>query len=84
MTGNAVVKADSTIQALLESKWQANDVFALALNNGTTSWDISLPNCLMTNFSMDMADEGIFATIDFICTAGSSYGANPLTIKTVA
>lgn len=81
VSGQVVVKADSTIQGYLESKWQANDVFALALNNGTTSWDISLPNCLMTNFSMDMADEGIFATIDFIATTGVDYGTAVATIK---
>ena len=85
LTGNAVVKADSTIQALLESKWQANATFAISLTGSDASkLQFDIPQALMTNFSMDMADDGIYATIDFICTAGSSYGANPLTIKTVA
>ena len=81
VTGSVVVKADSVVQGYLESKWQSNDVFAFAMNNGTTGFDISLPNCLMTNFSMDMADDGIFATLDFVATTGVDYGTAVATIK---
>lgn len=85
LTGSAVVKADSTVQALLESKWQSNATFAISLTGSDASkLQFDIPQALMTNFSLDMADDGIYANIDFICTAGSSYGANPLTIKTVA
>jgi len=85
VTGNAVVKADETVQALLESKWQANATFEIKLvGSDASKLHFDIPQALMTNFSMDMADDGIYATIDFICTAGSSYSANPITIKTVA
>ena len=44
---------------------------AVTLENGS-SWSISLPSVLITGYSQDQSNDGIFVTIDVIATGGST------------
>ena len=41
---------------------------------GAKTIDFNLPAVNISNISMDMAEEGIFQTVDFTCTAGAETG----------
>ena len=80
VNGNISIKADTTVQGLLESLWQTNTTTALTLENSAASSDFSFsfPAVNISSFSLDMADEGIFADIAWTATAGT--GASNLAV----
>ena len=46
-----------------------------------SSIDFSIPKCNISNISYDMADEGIFQTVDFVATSGADGGSSLATLK---
>ena len=44
---------------------------AITLENGS-DWSIALPAVLITGFTQDTANDGIFVTVDFVATAGAA------------
>ena len=81
VTGEIVVKADSTTMDLLPA-WQANTLQAIVMQAGTaTQLSFSLPSCHMSGHALDMAEEGSFITIPFTCTSGADAATAVSTIK---
>lgn len=83
VNGNLSIKADSTVQGLLESLWQTNSTTALTLENATAAsgFSFSFPAVNISSFSLDMADEGIFADIAWTATSGADASGNLAVIK---
>ena len=83
INGNVSIKADSTVQGLLESLWQTNTTTALTLENSAASsgFSFSFPAVNISSFTLDMADEGIFADIGWTATSGTSGTGNLAVIK---
>ena len=83
ITGNISIKADTTVQALAESKWHANETCALTLENSgaPSGFSFSLPAVNISDFTLDMADEGIFANVAFTATSGADATGNLAVIK---
>tara|TARA_Y100000593_G_scaffold15043_3_gene29118 strand:- start:9330 stop:10355 length:1026 start_codon:yes stop_codon:yes gene_type:complete len=73
VTGTCSLKADTTVQAFMESKWQTNTAVAINVGNGSTI-DFSIPAANISSWSMDQADEGIFVEVGWTATAGSGSG----------
>jgi len=80
ISGSITMKADSLQQVNDDTFWKANATAALALGNGS-SIDFSIPKCNISNISYDMADEGIFQTVDFVATSGADGGSSLATLK---
>ena len=80
ISGSITMKADSLQQVNEDTFWKANATAALALGNGS-SIDFSIPKCNISNISYDMADEGIFQTVDFVATSGADGGSSLATLK---
>ena len=79
ITGNATIKLTSGIADLLDT-WIGEGAIgspidkattAITLENGS-SWSISLPSVLITGWSQDQANDGIFVNISFMATGGST------------
>jgi hypothetical protein len=81
VTGSCSLKADSVVQAYLESKWQSNALFAIDIGD-STSLDIQVPSANISAFTMDMADEGMFADISWTATSGVG-GASSVAVLTM-
>ena len=73
VTGTMSVKADSTVQGYLESKWNTNTSIAIAIGDGTNI-DFSIPAANISAFNLDQADEGTFVEIAWTATAGTAAG----------
>jgi hypothetical protein len=80
ITGSIEVKADSLQQINDDTFWKLNASAALVLGEGT-SIDFNIPKCNISNISQDMAEEGMFQTIDFTATSGADGGSALATIK---
>ena len=80
ITGSIEVKADSLQQINDDTFWKANATAALVLGEGT-SIDFNIPKCNVSNISQDMAEEGMFQTIDFTATSGADGASSLATIK---
>ena len=78
VTGSCSLKADTIVQAYLESKWQANALFPIDIGDSSTL-DIQIAGANISAFTLDMADEGMFADIAFTATSGVD-GANALAV----
>ena len=72
------------IQDFLVSKWQGATPSArecaIALGDGSLI-DFSIPTAIINDFTMDQANEGIFATITFTATSSEDGGGNLAVIK---
>ena len=87
ITGSATVKLDTTTANLL-SDWITSGAIGSPINKATSvvllengsSWSISLPSVLITGYSQDQAQDGIFVTIDFIATGGSTGALTSLAV----
>ena len=80
ISGSITMKADSLQQVNDDTFWKANATAALALGN-TSTIDFSIPKCNVSNISYDMADEGIFQTVDFVATSGADGGSSLAVLK---
>ena len=80
ITGSITMKSDSLQQINDDTFWKANTTAALVLGEGT-SLDFNLPAVNVSNISYDMAEEGIFQTVDFTATSGADAGGNLAVIK---
>ena len=87
VTGSITAKLTSGIADLLTT-WQTEGAIASPIDKASTavtleksaSWSISLPSVLITGYSQDQANDGIFVTIDFIATGGSKGGESNLAV----
>ena len=80
ISGSITMKSDSLQQINDDTFWKANTSAALALGDGS-SIDFSIPKCNISNISYDMADEGIFQTVDFVATSGADGGSSLAVLK---
>ena len=80
ISGSITMKSDSLQQINDDTFWKANTRAALALGDGS-SIDFSIPKCNISNISYDMADEGIFQTVDFVATSGADGGSSLAVLK---
>ena len=80
--GSITIKADDNAMNHLDT-WQSGDAsFAIALNDGGTTLDVSIPAAQMKGHNLDLADEGVFVELPFTITSGANGGSVPLTLKT--
>ena len=80
ITGSITMKADTLQQTNDDTFWKANTTAAIALGDGS-SIDFALAAVNVSNISYDMAEEGIFQTVDFTATSGADAGGDLATIK---
>ena len=81
------MKLDTTTANLLND-WITGGAIGSPINKATsvvllengTSWSISLPSVLITGYTQDQAQDGIFVTIDFIATGGSTGALTSLAV----
>ena len=83
VTGNISLKADSTVQGFLESKYHGNTNVAITLENGVdnSKFSFSIPSANISSMAFDQADEGIFADVAFTGTSGAAGSGNLAVIK---
>ena len=85
ISGNVVVKADSLQQINKDTFWTANDTAALVLKpsspEANATIDISIPALNISNMAMDMAEDGVFTSIDFVATSSTDASGNLAVIK---
>ena len=81
VTGSCSLKADTVVQAYLESKWQSNALFPIDIGD-SSSLDVQVTGANISAFTLDMADEGIFADVSWTATSGVD-GANALAVVTL-
>tara|TARA_Y100001938_G_scaffold21572_1_gene27758 strand:+ start:13971 stop:15008 length:1038 start_codon:yes stop_codon:yes gene_type:complete len=82
--GSITIKADDNAMNHIDT-WQnnaADRTFAIVLNDGGTTFDISIPEAAMKGHNLDLADEGVFVELPFVVTSGANGGAAPITLKT--
>ena len=73
ITGTVTLKADSVVQAYMESKWQSNTAIAIAIGDGSAI-DFSIPAANISSWSIDQADEGSFIEVGWTATSGTGSG----------
>ena len=85
VTGTISMKADTTVQGFLESKWNTNTAVAITLESSddASKWSFSLPAANISAYSQDQAEEGIFIDCAFTATSGAGTG-NLAVIKAFA
>ena len=85
ITGSITMKSDSLQQTNDDTFWKANATTAIVLKPSSASAastiDFSIPAANISNISFDMAEEGIFQTVDFTATSGADAGGNLAVIK---
>lgn len=83
VTGSISLKADTTVQGFLESKYHGNTNVAITMENGVDSskFSFSVPSANISSMAFDQADDGIFADIDFVATSGADAGGSLAVIK---
>jgi len=80
ITGSITMKSDSLQQINDDTFWKANTTAAIVLGQGTNI-DFNLPAVNVSNISYNMADEGVFQTVDFTATSGADAGGNLAVLK---
>ena len=85
ITGSITMKADSLQQINDDTFWKGHSgataaEAAIALGNGSTI-DFSIPTAIVSNVSYDMAEEGVFQTVDFTATSSEDGGGHLAVIK---
>ena len=84
VTGSISIKADEAVQDFLVSKWQgatpADRECAISLGDSSLI-DFSIPTAIITDFTLDQANEGIFADISFRATCSVDGGGSLAVIK---
>lgn len=80
ITGSITMKADSLQQVNDDTFWKANSTAAIALGEGT-SLDFALAAVNVSNVAYDMAEEGVFVTVDFVATSGAAGTGDLAVIK---
>ncbi len=80
ITGSITMKSDSLQQINDDTFWKLNATAALVLGQGTNI-DFNLPAVNVSNISYNMADEGVFQTVDFTATSGADAGGNLAVLK---
>jgi len=87
VTGSATVKLDTTTANLLDNYITGgaigspiDKVTYVVLLENSASWSLSFPSVLITGYSQDQAVDGIFVTIDFIATGGSTGALTSLAV----
>jgi hypothetical protein len=85
ITGSITMKSDSLQQINDDTFWKANATAAIVLKPSSPSAestiDFSLPAVNISNISYDMADEGVFQTVEFTATSGADAGGSLAVIK---
>ena len=85
ITGSITMKSDSIQQINDDTFWKANATSAIVLKPSSpaagSTIDISIPAANVSNISYDMAEEGVFQTVDFTATSGADAGGNLAVIK---
>jgi uncharacterized protein YdeI (BOF family) len=85
ITGSITMKSDNLQQINDDTFWKANTTAAIVLKPSSavaaTTIDFSIPAANISNISMDMAEEGIFQTVDFTATSGADGTGNLAVIK---
>jgi len=85
ITGSITMKSDSLQQINDDTFWKLNATTAIVLKPSSASAastiDFSIPAANISNISMDMAEEGVFQTVDFTATSGADAGGNLAVIK---
>ena len=80
ITGSITMKSDSLQQINDDTFWKLNATAAIVLGEGTNI-DFNLPAVNVSNISYNMADEGVFQTVDFTATSGADAGGNLAVLK---
>ena len=85
ITGSITMKSDSVQQINDDTFWKLNATAAIVLKpssaSATKTIDFSIPAANISNISYDLADEGVFQTVDFTATSGADAGGNLAVIK---
>jgi len=85
ITGSITMKSDSLQQINDDTFWKLNATTAIVLKpsspSAASTIDISIPAANISNISMDMAEEGVFQTVDFTATSGADAGGKLAVIK---
>ena len=85
ITGSITMKSDSLQQINDDTFWKLNATAAIVLKpsspEANKTIDFSIPTANISNISMDMAEEGVFQTVDFTATSGADAGGNLAVIK---
>ena len=85
ITGSITMKSDSLQQINDDTFWKLNATTAIVLKPGSPSAastiDFSIPSANISNISMDMAEEGVFQTVDFTATSGADAATTLAVIK---
>ena len=85
ITGSITMKSDSLQQVNDDTFWKANATTAIVLKpsspEANKTIDFSIPTANISNISMDMAEEGIFQTVDFTATSSTDASGNLAVIK---
>ena len=85
ITGSITMKADSLQQVNEDTFWKSNAEAAWVLKPSSPSAgstvDISVPKANVSAVSMDMAEEGIFQTVNFTATSGDNAGSALAVLK---
>lgn len=85
ITGSITMKADSVQQENEDTNWKANTTAAWVLKPSSPATgktvDISVPAANVSGVSMDMAEEGIFQTVNFTATSGADGTGNLAVLK---
>ena len=85
ITGSITMKSDSLQQINDDTFWKLNATTAIVLKPGSPSAastiDFSIPSANISNISMDMAEEGMFQTVDFTATSGADAATTLAVIK---
>ena len=85
ITGSITMKSDSVQQINDDTFWKLNATTAIVLKpssaSATKTIDFNIPAANISNISYDLADEGMFQTVDFTATSGADAGGNLAVIK---
>ena len=85
ITGSITMKSDSLQQVNDDTFWKENATAAIVLKpsspEANKTIDFSIPTANISNISMDMAEEGIFQTVDFTATSSTDASGNLAVIK---
>ena len=83
VTGSISLKADTSVQGFLESKFHGNTNVAITMENSTdaSKFSFSIPSANISSMAFDQAEDGIFADVSFTATSGADGGGNLAVIK---
>ena len=85
ITGSITMKSDSIQQINDDTFWKLNATAAIVLKpsspSAASTIDFSIPAANISNISQDMAEEGMFQTVEFTATSGADAGGSLAVIK---